>query len=101
MYGCSPLLSPNARLKADIFTVRLFSSTTVSGQTLLISSSFSITRPLFCKSTNRISKAFDVTGTVSPSLSNRRLAASTVNGPNSYNCRAALLIAALANLRKS
>jgi len=71
---------------AETFTLRLASSTNVSGHTLFINSSFSTTSPCASTSTISVSTAFGLSATGSPSRSRMRFAASSRNSPNSYNC---------------
>ena len=52
--------SPNAFRNRKMWLERLPSSTNVSGQSILISSSFSSTRPLFRTNRCRVSNAFGV-----------------------------------------
>ncbi len=82
MYWLSWRLSPSVFLRAVMFWLRLFSSTTAPGQTLLINSSFSTVLPLCRTSASSVSNAFGVSGTGSPSRSRRRFTGSRRNGPN-------------------
>jgi len=75
--------SPNAFRNRKMWLERLPSSTNVSGQSMLISSSFSSTRPPFRTNKYRVSNALGVSATISLPRNNLRSAGSRRKGPNS------------------
>jgi hypothetical protein len=75
--------SPKAFRRTKMLLDRLPSSTNVSGQTLLMSSSLPNKRPLFRTKSSRVSNAFGVSSTISLSRNNLRSAGSKRKGPNS------------------
>ena len=77
-----PASGPRALRSVETWNVRLFSSTTVSGQSAAISASFDTTTPPCSASTTRRSNAFGVTLTVTPSRCNCLRDRSRTNGPN-------------------
>src|SRR5215471_4896436 len=85
MYCCPFVSSPRTLRRFEIFWVRLFSSTNVSVQIVLSSSSFSSTRPLLSTSASKVSKTFGARGIRSPLQRRSRCSGSRRKSPNLYN----------------
>src|SRR6266567_2509845 len=84
MYCCPPGASPNTLRRAEMLTVRLASSTKLSGHTCRMSSSFIRSWPLLRMRAMRISNDFGDNETGLPPHNKRCSRGSQRNLPNSY-----------------
>src|SRR6185369_16490490 len=97
MYCCPSAVSPSTLRSAEILTVRLASSTKLSGHTCRMSSSLVSSRPLLRIRARRMSNDFGDSETGLPSHSKRCSRGSQRNLPNSYNTFASADMTVLGN----